>query len=89
MVAAKLIKPGAATPHGMSRACFKSWASEETNFERDVIEACLSHTISDELEAAYRRTDFLKKRTRLMQAWADFLTDKTVDRVVPLPAKSA
>lgn len=59
------------TPHGIARACFKTWASEETNVERDVIEACLTHAIGDELEAAYRRSDFYAKRTRLMAAWAD------------------
>jgi integrase len=58
MVEAGLIAKGSATPHGMARACFKSWASEETSFEKDVIEACLSHVISDEVEAAYRRHDF-------------------------------
>ena len=46
----------------MSRACFKSFYSEALEVERDVVESCLSHTISDELERAYRRTDFLKKR---------------------------
>ena len=59
------------TTHGF-RATFKTWASERTNFAREVIEACLTHTISDELEKAYRRGDFLDKRTRLMAAWADF-----------------
>jgi len=89
MVADGLIELGTATVHGMSRSGFKSWASEETNFEFAAVEACLSHTISDELEAAYRRTDFIKKRTRLMQAWADYLTGKGGDKVLPLAAKSA
>jgi integrase len=89
LIEAHLIEPGTVTPHGMSRACFKSWASEETSFEKDVIEACLSHTISDEVEAAYRRSDFIKKRTKLMQAWADYLTGKTGDKVVTLTTKSA
>lgn len=79
MVEAGAIEKGTVTPHGMTRACFKSWASEETNFERDVIEACLAHTISDKLEAAYRRTDFLKKRTKLMAAWTDFVLGKPMD----------
>ena len=35
-------------------------------------EACLAHTISDALEAAYRRGDFLDKRRRLMEAWAEY-----------------
>jgi hypothetical protein len=52
MVADGLIRKGTVTPHGIARACFKSWASDETNFERDVVEACLTHTIGDKLEAA-------------------------------------
>jgi integrase len=88
LVADGLIEKGATTVHGV-RSTFKSWSSEETNFERDVVEACLSHTISDELEAAYRRTDFLKKRTKLMAAWTDYLTGKAGEKVVTLTAKSA
>jgi integrase len=76
MVADGLIKKGTVTPHGIARACFKSWASDETNFEKDVVEACLTHVISDKLEAAYRRSDFYSKRTRLMAAWADFVEGK-------------
>ena len=59
------------TVHGF-RATFKTWASERTNFAREVIEAALAHAISDKLEAAYRRGDFLEKRKRLMTAWAEF-----------------
>ena len=84
MVKDGLIKQGTVTTHGMARACFKSWASDETNFERDVVEACLTHTISDPLEAAYRRSDFYSKRTRLMQAWADFVEDKAGANVINL-----
>ena len=84
MVKDGLIKQGTVTTHGMARACFKSWASDETNFERDVVEACLTHTISDPLEAAYRRSDFYSKRTRLMQAWADFVEDKAGADVINL-----
>jgi hypothetical protein len=76
MVKDGLIKQGTVTPHGIARACFKSWASDETNFEKDVIEACLTHVISDKLQAAYRRSDFFSKRGRLMQAWADYVTAK-------------
>jgi integrase len=86
MVADGLIKKGTVTPHGIARACFKSWASDETTFERDVIEACLSHTINDKLEAAYRRSDFYKKRTSLMAAWAAFVDGKADANVVALSA---
>jgi integrase len=61
---------GDLTFHGF-RATFKTWASERTNFAREVIEAALAHAISDKVEAAYRR-DFFEKRKRLMTAWAEF-----------------
>lgn len=85
MVADGLIDKGAMTTHGF-RASFKSWASDQTNFERDVIEACLTHVISDPLEQAYRRSDFYTKRTRLMQAWADFVEGKAGANVLSLHA---
>jgi integrase len=88
MVEAGLIVKGSATPHGMCRATFKSWAAEETSFEKDAIEASLSHVISDEVEAAYRRTDFYRKRAKLMQAWADFVTGRDRSVVVPLPSSA-
>ncbi len=62
---------GDLTVHGF-RATFKTWASERTNFAREVVEAALAHAISDKLEAAYRRGDFFEKRKRLMAAWAEF-----------------
>jgi integrase len=83
MVADKLIAKDAMTTHGF-RASFKSWASDQTNFDRDVIEAALTHVISDKLEAAYRRSDFYVKRTRLMQVWADFVEGKAGENVVSL-----
>jgi hypothetical protein len=73
------------TTHG-SRASFKSWASDQTSFERAVIEAALTHTISDKLEAAYRRSDFYAKRARLMQAWADHCDGPTGGNVLILRA---
>jgi len=61
------------TAHGF-RSSFKTWASEQTNYQKDVIEAVLAHgVISDKLEAAYRRGDFFDKRKRLMTAWAEFV----------------
>lgn len=60
-------------PHGF-RATFKTWASERTNFPRDVIELALAHAIENKVEEAYQRGDLFDKRARLMQAWADFCT---------------
>ena len=76
------------TTHGM-RASFKTWASERTHAAREVVEACLAHTISDALEAAYRRGDFLEKRRRLMDAWADYCgTPATAATLVPLKRRA-
>jgi integrase len=76
------------TTHGM-RASFKTWASERTHAAREVVEACLAHTISDALEAAYRRGDFLDKRRRLMTAWADYCgTPATAGTLVPLQKRA-
>jgi integrase len=85
MVADGMIEKGVLTVHGF-RACFKSWASDETNFEKDAIEACLTHVISDKLEAAYRRSDFYAKRVRLMAAWAAFVEGKADANVTSLHA---
>jgi integrase len=59
------------TVHGM-RSTFRDWAAETANFPNHVIEMALAHTISDKVEAAYRRGDLFMKRTKLMSAWADF-----------------
>jgi integrase len=59
------------TVHGF-RATFKTWASEKTNYQREVVEAALAHASGDKLEAAYQRGEFLQKRTRLMCDWGAF-----------------
>jgi hypothetical protein len=64
------------------RASFKTWASERTHAAREVVEACLAHTISDALEAAYRRGDFLDKRRKLMEAWAAYCAMPKTGEVV-------
>jgi integrase len=73
-----------AVPHGF-RATFKTWASERTNFQREVVEAALAHVSGDQLEAAYNRSDLLDKRRRLMDAWASFAaTAPTTAAVTPI-----
>ena len=62
------------TAHGF-RSAFRDWASERTNFPREVCEQALAHTIKDKTEAAYRRGDLLDKRRELMAAWAEFATN--------------
>ncbi|MEB0057588.1 tyrosine-type recombinase/integrase [Variovorax sp. LG9.2] len=60
-----------AVPHGF-RSTFRDWASERTNFPRELAEMALAHTIESKVEAAYRRGDLLAKRLKMMQTWADF-----------------
>jgi integrase len=67
------MRPGAGlTVHGF-RSSFRDWASERTNFAREVVEMALAHAVGDKVEAAYRRGDLFEKRRKLMEAWAGFL----------------
>ena len=61
------------TVHGF-RSAFRDWVAEETNTPGEVAEAALAHAVSNKVEAAYRRTDYLEKRRVLMRQWADFCT---------------
>jgi integrase len=61
------------TTHGF-RSSFRDWAAERTNFPPEVAEMALAHTVSDKVEAAYRRGDLFEKRRRLMHDWASFAT---------------
>ena len=65
------MKLGHLTAHGF-RATFKTWATERTNFPREVIEAALAHVAGDKIESAYQRGDVFDKRLRLMTAWSDY-----------------
>ena len=38
----------------------------------ELCEMALAHTVSDKVEAAYRRGDMVEKRARLMKDWAEF-----------------
>ena len=77
------------TVHGF-RATFKTWASERTSFQNEIVEAALAHVIGDKVEQAYRRGDLFEKRRRLMQQWAAFCTSepsrKSRSNVTPLRA---
>ncbi|MCW5751357.1 MAG: integrase arm-type DNA-binding domain-containing protein [Anaerolineales bacterium] len=64
---------GNITAHGF-RSTFRDWAAERTSFAREVAEAALAHSISDKVEAAYRRGDLFEKRRKLMDGWAGYAT---------------
>jgi integrase len=61
------------TAHGF-RATFKTWTSERTSFQNEIVEAALAHVVGSKVEQAYRRGDMFEKRRRLMQQWATFCT---------------
>jgi integrase len=66
-------EPGrTATAHGF-RSSFRDWASENS-YARDLAERALAHTIANQAEAAYHRTDLLEQRRSMMAAWAIFCT---------------
>jgi integrase len=75
------MRPGITT-HGF-RSTFRDWASEQTSFPNETCEHVLAHRISDKAEASYRRGDQFKKRTALMNAWAQFCEPKE-GKVIPL-----
>lgn len=63
-----------ARPHGF-RTSLRVWLAEETDASREVAETILAHTVGGKVERAYRRTDFLEQRRKLMERWAEFVTD--------------
>ena len=64
------------TAHGF-RSTFRDWAAEHTDFPNEVVEMALAHTISNKVEAAYRRGDLFDKRRQLAEAWAAFCSGTT------------
>ncbi|OYX65687.1 MAG: recombinase [Sphingomonadales bacterium 32-64-17] len=71
------------TVHGF-RSAFTDWAAEKTRFPKEVADKVLAHKLPNQVEAAYRRTDFFEKRRNLMARWAEYL-----DRVPTKESKDA
>jgi integrase len=65
------MKVSNATVHGF-RSSFRDWAGNVSNFPRELVETALAHLVGDKAEQAYRRSDALEKRRRLMDAWAAY-----------------
>lgn len=60
-------------PHG-----FRSIAStllNELGYNRDWIERQLAHGERNDVRAAYNYAEYLPERRRMMQEWADYLTE--------------
>jgi integrase len=67
------------TVHGM-RSTFKDWCSETTHYPNELSEMALAHTVSDKVEAAYRRGDMREKRRQLMNDWDSYLKNVLTKR---------
>ena len=57
------------TVHGF-RSTFRDWAAEATDYPAEMAEMALAHTVSNKVEAAYRRGDMFDKRLKMMNDWA-------------------
>ena len=76
------MKQSDVTVHGF-RSTFRDWAAEATAHPNHVVEQALAHTISNAVEAAYRRGDLFEKRHHLMNDWAQFCGHPSAGAVVP------
>ena len=72
-----------ATVHGF-RSSFRDWAGNETGYPRELIETALAHVIGNQAEQAYRRSDALEKRRKLMEAWASYCEPERLAKVIPI-----
>jgi integrase len=70
-----------ATVHGF-RSSFRDWAGNVSDFPREVVETALAHVIGDKAEQAYRRSDALEKRRKLMEQWAAYCSAPKTGQVV-------
>ncbi|MBI6629736.1 tyrosine-type recombinase/integrase [Pontibaca salina] len=62
-----------ARPHGF-RTSLRTWLAEATDAPHEVAEAMLAHVVDGGVVRAYRRTDYLEQRAKLMERWADHVT---------------
>jgi integrase len=76
-----------ATAHGF-RSSYRDWTSEN-GYVRDLAERALAHTVANQTEAAYHRTDLLEQRRGMMEAWSLFVCgiEKKDDKIVSISKK--
>src|SRR6516165_4909923 len=82
------MKADTVTVHGF-RSSFRDWAGNETHYPRDLIETALAHVIGDKAEQAYRRSDALEKRRKLMEAWANYCEPTRTAKVLQLRGRTS
>jgi hypothetical protein len=60
------------------------WAGNVSNFPREITETALAHVIGDTAGQAYRRSDALEKRRKLMEAWVGYCEPGRSANVMPM-----
>ena len=76
------------TVHGF-RSSFRDWVAEETEHSPEVAEMALAHTISNQVEAAYRRGNLIDRRRRLMNDWESYCLTGSWGNVLAFPDQKA
>jgi hypothetical protein len=60
------------------------WADNVSSFPREITETALACVIRDKAAQAYRRSDALEKRRRLMEVWAGYGEPHRSANVIPM-----
>ena len=71
------------TGHGF-RAVARTLARQELGFDAALLELQLDHTVRDSEGKPYDRSAMIKDRKKMMQAWADYLDELRLGRIVYL-----
>jgi integrase len=78
--------------HEMTAHGFRSIAStllNEKGWNSDAIERQLSHGERNKIRGTYNFAEYLPERRKMMQAWADYLDELRMEKVVPAIDKAA
>lgn len=67
-----------AMPHGF-RSTFRTWAAEEANHRREVVEAASAHVAQNKVEAAHARSDLFERRWGQMDDWSAYVAQGTIE----------
>lgn len=65
------------TVHGF-RSTFRTWLQEKTDFSNELCEVALAHAVGNNTQRAYTRGNQLEKRRPMMEKWARYVVEKTI-----------
>lgn len=73
-------------PHGF-RSSFRTWVQDTDACSWEVSETVLGHSIGNNVERSYARSDLLERRRIAMEAWASHVTGKRAAEVAPISGR--